>query len=141
MRATQRSRKLNQETGVSRYGMQLLTRYKFYFTGVAVFACLSAILNTSFGAMLKWLTDGLQHGEPDVLFPFIVLFALQRFLLPLAGASGMLVSNRLANRIESDIRKSWYEYVVGLDYGSARLKNSGEYQKKYRRLFLQYAPY
>lgn len=42
----------------------------------------------------------------------------------------MLLSNRLANRIESDIRKSWYEYVVGLDYGSSRLKNSGEYQKK-----------
>ncbi|RDJ97604.1 hypothetical protein DLM46_36870 [Paraburkholderia lacunae] len=88
------------------------------------------MLNTSFGAMLKWLTDGLQHGKSDVLFPFIAFFALQRFLLPITGASGMMISNRLANRIESDIRKSWYEYVVSLDYGSARLKNSGEYQKK-----------
>ncbi|KVM18284.1 hypothetical protein WL40_33495 [Burkholderia ubonensis] len=88
------------------------------------------MLNTSFGAMLKWLTDGLQHGRRDVLFPFIALFSLQRFMLPIVGASGTLISNRLANRIESDIRKSWYDYVVRLDYGSARLKNSGEYQKK-----------
>jgi len=97
---------------------------------MVVFACLSAILNTSFGAMLKWLTDGFQHGKLDVLFPFIALFALQRFLLPITGASGTLISGRLSNRIENDIRTSWYEYVVGLDYDSARLKNSGEYQKK-----------
>ncbi|MCO5412255.1 ATP-binding cassette domain-containing protein [Ralstonia mojiangensis] len=115
---------------MSHYVARLLARYKYYFAGVIALACLSALLNTSFGALLKWLTDGLQHGKTDILFLFIVLFALQRFLLPIAGASGTLISNRLANRIESDIRKSWYEYVVSLDYGSARLKNSGEYQKK-----------
>lgn len=112
------------------YVAQLLARYKYYFSGVIVLACVSAILNTSFGALLKWLADGLQYGRQNALFYFIALFSLQRFLLPIAGASGTLISNRLANRVENDIRKSWYEHVVTLDFGSARLKNSGEYQKK-----------
>ncbi|WP_152608032.1 ATP-binding cassette domain-containing protein [Burkholderia sp. A9] len=91
---------------------------------------MSAALNTSFGAMLKWLTDSLLHGRQDALLYFIALFSLQRFLLPIVGASGTLISNKLANRIESDVRNKWYEYVVTMGYRSARLKNSGEYQKK-----------
>ncbi|MGU7773921.1 ATP-binding cassette domain-containing protein [Burkholderia sp. MR1-5-21] len=121
---------MDQGAGVSHYIGRLLARYRCYFLSVVVLACMSAMLNTSFGAMLKWLADGLQHEKRDVLFLFIALFSLQRFLLPIVGAGGTLISNRLANRIESDIRKSWYEYVVGLDYGSAGLKNSGEFQKK-----------
>ncbi|QOT81058.1 ATP-binding cassette domain-containing protein [Cupriavidus basilensis] len=121
---------MEEKTNASHYLLLLLVRYKYHFFSVVTLACLTAILNTSFGAMLKWLTDGLQKGSSSVLFPFISLFALQRFLLPITGASGALISNRLANKIESDIRKSWYEYVVGLDYGSSKLKNSGEYQKK-----------
>lgn len=121
---------MDRTTNFAHYAGQLLTRYKCHIASVVVLACLSAALNTSFGAMLKWLTDGLQNGKPDVLILFVALFALQRFLLPIVGAGGTLISNRLANRIESDIRRSWYEYVVGLDYASARLKNSGECQKR-----------
>ena len=115
---------------MSKYISKLLNLYRWYFGAVLILACLSAVLNTSFGAMLKWLTDGLQHGKQDVLFYFIALFSLQRFLLPIAGAGGTLVSNKLANRIESDVRNRWYEHVVRMDYRSARQKNSGEYQKK-----------
>ncbi|MDR6500116.1 ABC-type multidrug transport system fused ATPase/permease subunit [Burkholderia ambifaria] len=115
---------------MSKYIYKLLVLYRWYFSAVLVLACLSAVLNTSFGAMLKWLTDGLQHGRQDVIFYFIALFSLQRFLLPIAGAGGTLVSNKLANRIESDVRDRWYEHVVRMDYRNARHKNSGEYQKK-----------
>lgn len=119
-----------QGKGVSSYATKLLSRYKYYFLLVIILACLNAGLNTSFGALLKWVADGLGDGRSDVLFYFIVLFSLQRFLLPITGASGTLISNRFANKIESDIRKSWYEYIVGMDYGSASLRNSGESQKK-----------
>lgn len=112
------------------YTWQLLARYKTQFMGVVFLALLSAIINTSFGAILKLLTDGLQKKDTGTIIIFIALFSAQRLLLPIISGGGTLISNRLANRIESDIREKWYGYVTKLDYYSAGLKNSGEFQKK-----------
>ncbi|GEM_PF-6713131 len=107
-----------------------IKQYKYYFITVVLLACATAITNTSFGLMLKWLTDGLQNNDPNILFAFVILFSLQRFLLPLLGGGGTLASTMLANKIESDIRRVWYEHVVNLGHDHSHSKNSGEVQKK-----------
>ncbi|WP_083235842.1 ATP-binding cassette domain-containing protein [Halomonas caseinilytica] len=115
---------------MTKYLYHIASNYKFQLALILGIASFTAILNTSFGAMLKWLTDGLMSGNTEILFGFIILFSIQRFLLPLAGGAGTLVSSKLSNRIESDIRSSWYDYVTDLDHSASKAKNSGELQKK-----------
>ncbi|SDI00478.1 ABC-type multidrug transport system, ATPase and permease component [Pseudomonas flavescens] len=115
---------------MSNYLHTLIKKYKFYVIGIFILACLAAIINTSFGVILKWLADGLQNNDPSALVTFVLLFTLQRFLLPLAGGGGTLVASMLANKIENEIRNIWYGYVVDLEHSESKAKNSGELQKK-----------
>lgn len=113
-----------------KYIVQIAKVYKLYFLLILATSCLAAILNTSFGLLLKLLADGIEKSDTSAIFIFVLLFSFQRFLIPIANTFGTLISVILSNKIENDIRRNWHKYVIDLDYGSSQSKNSGEYQKK-----------
>jgi ABC-type bacteriocin/lantibiotic exporter with double-glycine peptidase domain len=110
--------------------LSLMNRYRRLLAIIVGTSAATAILNTSLGALLKWLAESVQSDGIRALHPFILLFALQRLLLPISGGFTTFSSNVLAIKLESDIRSAWYSHVINLDSISARRKNSGELQKK-----------
>jgi ABC-type multidrug transport system fused ATPase/permease subunit len=121
---------VSKKARVRSYVVRLIEQYRRYIVGILILAVLNAGINSSFGILLKWITDSLtQEGRPALLM-FIAAFATQRFLLPLTGAAGMLVSNHLANSIERDIRAKSHNHLLSLGGMPSDEKNSGEYQRR-----------
>jgi ABC-type bacteriocin/lantibiotic exporter with double-glycine peptidase domain len=110
--------------------VSLVNRYRSLFAIIVGTSAATAILNTSLGALLKWLTENVQAEGIHALHPFILLFTLQRLLLPISGGLTTFSSNVLAIKLENDIREAWYAHVTNLDSHASRKKNSGELQKK-----------
>lgn len=108
----------------------LISKYRSLLFLILIASAFTAILNTSLGAILKWLIESASKDPVSSAYIFMILFSTQRLLLPLCGGITTFLSNSLSIRVENDIRKSWYGYILGLDSSAARGKNSGEQQKK-----------
>ncbi|MCO8610280.1 ABC transporter ATP-binding protein/permease [Burkholderia multivorans] len=108
----------------------LINRYRGLLAIILIASAVTAALNTSLGALLKWLAESVQGNGTQGMYTFVLLFAIQRLLLPISGGITTFSSNVLAVKLESDIRDAWYKHVIDLDSNSARQKNSGELQKK-----------
>ncbi|WP_159069045.1 ATP-binding cassette domain-containing protein [Burkholderia metallica] len=97
---------------------------------ILIASAATATLNTSLGALLKWLTESIQGTSTHGIYLFVLFFSTQRLLLPICGGITTFASNLLAVRLENDIRDAWYKHVIDLDSNSSRKKNSGELQKR-----------
>jgi len=110
--------------------LPLINRYRGLLSVIFIASATTAALNSSLGALLKWLTESMQSNSTQSIHAFILLFSIQRLALPISGGITTFSSNVLAVRLENDIRDAWYKHVVELDSDSARRKNSGELQKR-----------
>jgi len=108
----------------------LINRYRGLLFIIFIASIAAAALNTSLGALLKWLTESVLTNSTQSIHAFAILFSIQRLLLPISGGITTFSSNVLAMKLENDIRSAWYKHVINLDSSSARLKNSGELQKR-----------
>ncbi|MCA8001120.1 ABC transporter ATP-binding protein [Burkholderia metallica] len=108
----------------------LINRYRGLLSVIFVASAATSALNTSLGALLKWLTESIQGNSTHGVYLFVLFFSIQRLLLPICGGISTFSSNILAVRLENDIRDAWYKHVINLDSSSSRQKNSGELQKR-----------
>lgn len=108
----------------------MINRYRGLLSAILITSAITATLNTSLGALLKWLTEGVKVNDSQSIQAFVLLFSIQRLLLPISGGITTFSSNILAVKLENDIRNSWHKHVINLDSNSARRKNSGELQKR-----------
>ncbi|WP_081081497.1 ABC transporter ATP-binding protein [Burkholderia stagnalis] len=108
----------------------LINRYRGLLFVIFVASAATSALNTSLGALLKWLTESIQGNSTHGVYLFVLFFSIQRLLLPICGGISTFSSNILAVRLENDIRDAWYKHVINLDSSSSRQKNSGELQKR-----------
>ncbi|RQR63552.1 ABC transporter ATP-binding protein [Burkholderia sp. Bp9126] len=121
---------LNRHTKHASRLPSLIYRYRGLLSIILIASAITAALNTSLGALLKWLTEGIQGNSTHGIYLFVLFFSIQRLLLPICGGITTFASNLLAVRMENDIRDAWYKHVINLDSNSSRQKNSGELQKR-----------